>query len=253
MNAGLEGWLGVFLVLASPFAGSFVSASARGWPDPGNLSMGRSRCAACGRALRPSELVPLFSFLVQRGRCMACGAPIARQHFVAELASMLIAIAAVLVFSGWMMLAGVLFGEMLLFVALVDSRTRLIPDGAVAALLASGLLLAFLRAGPGGLAGALAGALAGYGAFWLVAFLYRVLRKREGLGLGDAKLLAAGGAWCGLPALPWIVLLAASASLVAAVLMHRRRLHGETALAFGPALAAAIYGVWLWSGVYSYA
>ncbi len=244
----LDPWLALFLVVAGPFIGSFVSASAQGWPHHGNWLAGRSRCAACGHVLSVGELVPLLSFFMQGGRCQACGAPIPRQHVVAEFLSALIALASVLAFSGWMMLVSVGFGEMLLFVALIDYRTRLIPDGAVAVLVAAGLLVSFATRGREGLALSLAGALAGYGVFWLIAWLYRHWRHREGLGLGDAKLLATGGAWNGILALSWTVLLAALAALAAAVLLHKRELRGDTALPFGPALATAMFLVWLWSG-----
>ena len=132
MRSGLalDAWLGLFVIASGPFMGSFVSACASSWPKNGNIVSRRSRCAACGHMLGLAELIPLLSFIAQRGRCTACGAPIARQHLIAELASTLIAIASVLVFSGWMMPVSALFGAVLLFIALVDYRTRLIPDGA---------------------------------------------------------------------------------------------------------------------------
>ena len=250
MRSGLalDAWLGLFVIASGPFIGSFVSASASSWPQYGNIISRRSRCAACGHMLGLAELIPILSFIVQKGRCKACAAPIARQHVMAELASTLIAVAAVLVFSGWMIPVSALFGAVLLFIALVDYRTRLIPDGATFGLVAGGLTLAFVLHGQSGLKSALIGSVAGYGAFWLVAYLYRRLRGREGLGLGDAKLLAAGGAWLGPLALPWVVLLAASGTLVTVLLSRRGNLHRDTALPFGPALAFAIYALWLWGG-----
>ena len=85
----------------------------------------------------------------------------------------------------------------------------------------------------------LLGAILGYAIFWVVETGYRRLRKRDGLGRGDAKLLAAGGAWCGAAALPFIILIASSAGLLY-VLMQSAEKRANIKLAFGPFLAAAI-------------
>ncbi|MDQ7017841.1 MAG: A24 family peptidase [Robiginitomaculum sp.] len=243
-----NGWLSLFLLLTGPFLGSFISASALTWPDRSNLRTSRSQCAQCGAELTLVDLVPLFSFFLLRGRCRHCKTSIRRQHIIAELASTSIALSSVLVFDGWIMLASTVFGMVLLFIALVDYRTRLIPDGASFFLIGSGPLIMYLLHGDKGLKTSLAGAIIGYGIFWLVAFAYRHLRGREGLGMGDAKLLAGGGAWMGPFALPWIVLLAASTAIVGLLVGSKgKSLHRETELPFGPALALAIYAIWLWS------
>ncbi|PHS23621.1 MAG: prepilin peptidase [Robiginitomaculum sp.] len=246
--AMMNGWLSLFLVLTGPFLGSFISASAQTWPDRSNMAMSsRSQCAACGRRLDLIDLIPLISFLWLRGKCRTCKTPIASQHILAELASTLVALSAVMIFDGWLMLASALFGYVLLFIALVDYRTRLIPDGASFSLILSGPVILYALHGPAGLKTALFGAVFGYGIFWLVAFAYKQLRGREGLGMGDAKLLAGGGAWMGPFALPWIILLASSSALVFLLIGSKSKtLHRETELPFGPALALAIYGLWIW-------
>ncbi len=95
------------------------------------------------------------------------------------------------------------------------------------------------------------GAALGYLAFRLVAMLYRRLRGREGLGAGDAKLLAAAGAWLGAQALPGVVLLAAVSALALALLASARggRLSATLAVPFGPPLAVAIWLAWLFPGL----
>jgi leader peptidase (prepilin peptidase)/N-methyltransferase len=101
---------------------------------------------------------------------------------------------------------------------------------------------------PGRLADHAVGALAGGLGFALIAWLYRRLRGREGLGLGDAKLLAAGGAWLGWQALPSVVTLAALAALAVALAGARTggKIAATTRIAFGPYLALAIWVVWLY-------
>ena len=134
-----------------------------------------------------------------------------------------------------------LLGWWLLALALIDLETWLLPD-AHPAVDRGGTGRIVLGLVPGmPLANAAAGAAAGYLVLAGTAYLYRRLRGREGLGLGDAKLLAAAGAWLGLASLPWVVLGAALLGLVLAVL-RARPLRAETAVPFGPPLALAFWG-----------
>lgn len=246
-------WMTMFLVLTGPFIGSFISASALSWPMRSNLGLTRSVCDQCGTRLKLVDLIPLLGFILLKGKCRACKAPILRQHIIAELASTVIALASVIIFSGWMMPISALLGFLLLFIALVDHRTQLIPDGASFSLIGAGALVLFFLHGKDGLLTALTGALIGYGIFWLVAFGYRHIRGRDGLGMGDAKLLAGGGAVLGPMALPWVILLASSSALVLLLLTSKEKeLHRDTQMPFGPALALAIYALWLWQGTHDY-
>jgi leader peptidase (prepilin peptidase)/N-methyltransferase len=94
----------------------------------------------------------------------------------------------------------------------------------------------------------LIGAAAGFVAFAAVAEIYRRLRGRDGLGLGDAKLLAAAGAWLGWQALAGLVLIAAVIGLAAVLVrsLAGRPMEPTSRIAFGPALAAAFWIVWLY-------
>jgi leader peptidase (prepilin peptidase)/N-methyltransferase len=93
--------------------------------------------------------------------------------------------------------------------------------------------------------------MCGYLLLWAVAWVYRRLRGRDGLGLGDAKLLAAAGAWVGAGGLPSVLAGAAIAALAAAggMMLAGRRLDRHTALPFGPFLAAATWLVWLFGPI----
>lgn len=136
----------------------------------------------------------------------------------------------------------------LLALSLVDIRSLLLPDKLTLSLLWLGLLVSTSGWLPGMTAEqAVYGAAAGYGALWLLSRGYRLLRSREGLGLGDAKLLAALGAWMGVERLPWIVLAAsliAAASLFIAWLTVGHAL--DTPFPFGPALSFAGWALFLW-------
>jgi leader peptidase (prepilin peptidase)/N-methyltransferase len=114
-------------------------------------------------------------------------------------------------------------------------------------LIPAGLALAYLIE-PGRLSDHAIGAGAGLVGFALIAWLYRRLRGREGLGLGDAKLLGAGGAWLGWQALPSVVALGAAIALALALAGATAggKLSATTRIAFGPYLALAIWVVWLY-------
>ena len=125
----------------------------------------------------------------------------------------------------------------LLRLSYIDWRTYRLPNIWTKSLIALGLLYSFntsLDFYPH-----LLGAILGYAIFWVVETAYRLIRKRDGLGRGDAKLLAAGGAWCGALALPFIILIASNAGLIY-VLMQPSEKRADMRLAFGPFLAAGI-------------
>ena len=110
----------------------------------------------------------------------------------------------------------------------------LVAFGLAMALL-DGLAGTKLSLGPGT---SIIGALLGFGVLALVRFAYHRLRGREGLGLGDAKLLAAIGAWVGPVAVPMVIALGGALTLLAALLV-RRRLRADTAVPLGPGARAA--------------
>lgn len=156
------------------------------------------------------------------------------------------------VLPGELVPAACLLGWALLLAALVDIRCRLLPDIVVLPLIPLGLVVAAWEAPTGSLAAVLGAhalaALAGYALFAGLAAGYRRLRGRDGLGLGDAKLLAAAGAWVGPDGMSTVVLLAALGGLAVAAalaLVRRRALSGGAAVAFGPYLAGAFWVVWL--------
>lgn len=237
----------VALVILAPFVGSFLGVLARRLPRGASIVRPRSHCESCGATLRPAELIPIASFLLAGGACRHCAAPIARDHLAIELAATLVpAVAlAALPWAGWApLVAASVLGWTLLALAAIDLSHWTLPDVLTLPLLAAGLLAA-AALDPATLADHAAAAALGGGGLALLAFAYRRLRGRDGLGDGDVKLLAAGGAWDGLAALPTILVLAALAGLLLAVLRHGWRLERTTAVPFGPPLCLAIWAAFL--------
>lgn len=127
---------------------------------------------------------------------------------------------------------------LLVWICVVDVRSYRIPDTASLGLVALGLALSPVSAVAPPIP-AMIGAVTGYGLFALTGWIYFRRTGVEGLGLGDAKLLAAAGAWLGWVALPGVISVAAIGGLTFAVLTRRRR------LAFGPWLAGAFWVHWI--------
>lgn len=140
--------------------------------------------------------------------------------------------------------ANCLLGWVLLALAWIDARHLRLPDALTLPLLLAGLCAAWLLE-PWLLTERAIGAIAGYLAFRLIGWGYAAWRGHAGLGQGDAKLLAAGGAWVGWEALSWVVLLAALAGIAWAGLQAVRgeRLTSRSHLPFGPFLALGIWTV----------
>jgi leader peptidase (prepilin peptidase)/N-methyltransferase len=244
---------GLLAVLIAPFVGSFLGVLIRRLPAGAPVALSRSACEHCGMALGARDLVPIGSYLALHGRCRSCGARIAPFHLGVELAALGIALwawsAGGDAFRIW---AGCLLGWTLLALAWIDWEHMLLPDALTLPLVVLGLAATWLAA-PAALADRAAAALLGWSAFVALGWLYRRLRGRDGLGQGDAKLLAAGGAWLGLLALPWVVLAAALIGLAAAVVLHRGRVHSAAAVPFGPWLAVSIWLVWLYGAAWLWA
>ncbi len=224
------------------FVGTVVLREPNGWSG---VLLGRSACRSCGTQLGVTDLLPLWSWLASRGRCRHCGAALSAFYPSVELAAALIGTIAFSLIGGRLCLAAATLGWWLLALSLIDLRSWRLPDALTLPLVVAGIAGAALQLLPGvDLTGSLAGAAAGYLTLAAIAWGYRRLRGREGLGLGDAKLLAAAGAWLGIEQLPWLVLVAALLGLALA-LVRTAPLRAETAVPFGPPLALAFWGLFL--------
>jgi leader peptidase (prepilin peptidase)/N-methyltransferase len=237
----------IFPLILSPFIGSFAALLIRRLPAGQPIALSRSRCEACGHVLGVWELFPLVSAAVLKMRCRWCHVRIPVAHIVVELACLAIAAWAVLIapdaLSVWL---DCLLGWWLLVLAWIDWEHMVLPDVLTLPLILAGLGVTLLQ-DPADTTEHAAAAVAGYGAFRALEIAYRRLRGREGLGQGDAKLLAAAGAWLGLLPLPTVVFLAALCGLAIAAGMRiaGRIVHRGSAIPFGPPLCAAIWVSWL--------
>jgi leader peptidase (prepilin peptidase)/N-methyltransferase len=204
------------------------------------LSRPASCCPSCRAPIRPWHNIPLFSWLMLRGRCASCRTAISVQYPLVEAAAGLMSAICAWHFGyGPQLLAALVLSWTLLALAVIDLRTQLLPDDLTLPLLWLGLLLAL---GPvfADLPSAVVGAAAGYLLLWSIYWLFKLLTGKDGMGYGDFKLLAALGAWLGWQALPAIVLLSSVVGAAVGIGLVVFRRHGRhVPIPFGPYLAAA--------------
>lgn len=238
----------VLLGLLGTIIGSFLAAVSVRLPRDESVVGGRSQCMTCRRHLAVWHLAPIISWLVLRGRCGWCQAPVSLRYPVIELAAAAIGVWAALHGTSWVMItATAVLGWQLLLIAVIDAEHFWLPDVLTVPLLATGLGFAALISG-GWPRSQLIGGVAGFAALWLLARLYRRVRGREGLGGGDPILFGAAGTWVGWIGLPSAALWASAAglSVVLAQLALRCPVDGGDRLPFGSLLAVGVWMTWLY-------
>ena len=208
--------------------------------DTFNLSVPRSACPHCGHKITAMENVPVISYLVLGGKCRGCKAPISLRYPAIELLTG--ALSAYMVWhfgSGWLGMATVVFGFLIIAMTFIDLDTQFLPDDLTYPLLWLGLLVN-INGAIVPLRDAVIGAVAGYLALWSVNALYKLWKKTDGMGNGDFKLLGALGAWMGWTMLPAIILLSSVVGAIIGIGMIVFGNHGrETRIPFGPYLTGA--------------
>jgi len=211
-----------------------------------------SHCPKCKHPLAARDNIPLFGWLMLRGRCRYCHEPISIQYPLVELLAGLASAAVVWRFGPTPgALAGLVLTYFLIALSGIDARTQLLPDELNYPLLWIGLGLCLIPSWqplPIAPTSAILAALLGYLSLWSVYWLFKLLTGKEGMGHGDFKLLAALGVWMGPVALlPIVMLSSLIGAIVGGALILFRRHGREVPIPFGPYLAAAGW-VWLLVG-----
>lgn len=233
-------------LIAAPFVGSFLGVVADRSLAGRSVVFGRSSCDSCGQRIAARDLVPVLSWLVLGGRSRCCGQRLRISLLGIELAAILCALWAALAMPAELVAITAALGWILLLLSVIDLRVFRLPDWGTLPLIFIGLTLSAFGL-TGSLWAHLAGAFLGLGAIWSIAWAYRRLRSREGIGLGDAKLLAAAGAWLGAASLPSVLLLGCLFGLGHALIMSSGRgLSGGLAIPLGPGLAIGFWLTWIY-------
>jgi leader peptidase (prepilin peptidase)/N-methyltransferase len=245
LEYGAAGAVAVFLF--GLVAGSFVNVVIHRFPRGESVVFPSSHCPACGARIRAFDNVPLVSWLILRGRCRDCRAPISARYPLVELANGILWVAAFVRAPGWADFAsGAFLCSACLALLAIDAEFRILPDRITLTGIVVGLALSFFSRARTPLS-AVVGAVLGAGGLWLLAFVWEKARKVEGMGMGDVKMLGMIGALLGASGVVVSVLLASVAgSLVGLALVAARRGSLKTALPFGVFLALGAVASLFW-------
>lgn len=211
-----------------------------------NVFSPRSHCPQCQHFIPFYLNIPLFSYLLLRGKCRYCRAPISWQYPAVELVCGGATLLAVYLCGiGWQLAAILPMTWALIALIFIDCEHQLLPDDITLPLLWLGLLsnalgiFSFTT-----LENVVVGAAVGYGSLWLLAALFKAVRKQDGMGHGDFKLFAVFGAWFGWQMLPIILLLASLAGSIVGIAVivcshDKNKKNFSSPLPFGPYLATS--------------
>lgn len=230
----------VFIFIFGALWGSFSNVVIYRQPRGESVVTPRSRCPKCGTGIAWYDNVPILSWLILRARCRKCASPISwRYPFVEFLTGLVFTLIFLKYGYQWVTLEYIVFAWALIVVSFIDIDLMILPDVFTLPGIVIGLVGAALNP-ERSFYSAFTGVLMGGGFLWLIAYIYLVMRKEEGMGGGDIKLLAWIGAVLGWTSIPFVILMSSiMGSLVGLALAFRSKAGLRSVIPFGPYLALA--------------
>ena len=238
--------------------GSFANVCIYRLPKNKQTITGRSFCPKCKKTIRWFDNIPLISFLLLNGKCRKCHKPISLKYFIIELITGIGFLLIYLNFNNYLTIIflSVLF-LLYLIIFFIDLKHFIIPDGLNFGIMALAIFKNFLpnfnTSFIHDINQSIIGGMVGYFSIWIIIYLYRVIKKIEGMGLGDAKLMAGIGLLFGWQSIPFVLFISAVLGLVFATpsLINKKK-NLRSKIPFGPFIITAcfiyfIYGDFLYS------
>src|SRR5208282_2213627 len=214
----LSTFIGIFVFLFGLIIGSFLNVCILRIPAGRSIVLPASACPKCGAAIKPWDNIPVLSYLILRGKCRGCKTRISPMYPLVEFLTGVLFVLCYLAFGlSIMTIKWSIFAALIVVLIFTDLRERILPDVVNFTGLALGLLLSFFTPPSDGtalwlanrvfafppprsavsFADALLGAALGGGVLWAISEGYFRLRGREGMGLGDVKMMLMAGAFLG--------------------------------------------------------
>jgi len=253
--------IGVFVFLFGLIIGSFLNVCILRIPTGKSIVMPASACPKCGAAIRPYDNIPVLSYLILRGKCRGCKTRISPMYPLVEFLTGLLFLACYYAFGlSVETLKWCAFSAIMIVLVFTDLRERILPDVVNFTGFALGVIFSlFVKPTDGSalwianhifqfpppqlvlsLVDALLGAALGSGLLWLVSEAYFKLRGREGMGLGDVKMMLMAGAFLGAKR-TLLTIMAGSilGSVIGIAVILARRKDADYELPFGTFLGAS--------------
>ena len=238
----------IFVLVLGALWGSFANVCIYRLPLDKGVASGRSFCPKCNKIIIWKDNVPIISFLFLKGKCRNCNKKISSQYLTVEVISILLFLSIYYLYGiSITTLLLMILGLSFLIIFFIDFKHYIIPN----VLTFSMMLLGFIKSFVPDLhpmfpnyLNSLIGGIFGYGIIWSIIFFYKQVRKKEGMGLGDAKLLSAIGFWFGWFSIPFVIFLSSIIALLSVTpsLINKSKKFSSQ-IPFGPyiILATLIY------------
>ena len=234
----------LFVIILGALWGSFANVCIYRLPNDENVVSGRSFCPKCKQKIVWYDNIPVISFVILKAKCRNCDYKISYQYLVVEILSLLSFTLIYFLFG--ISITTLLFWILYLcfvIIFFIDLKHFIIPNVITFPLMALGFFKSFdpnlSYLFPNYLNSLIGGAF-GYGIIFSIIYFYKQVRKKEGMGLGDAKLFAVIGFWFGWISIPFIVFLSsvvALLSVVPSLIMKSKQMSSE--IPFGPYIIIA--------------
>ena len=208
----------IFVLVLGALWGSFANVCIHRLPLEKGVVSGRSFCPKCNKLITWKDNIPIISFLFLRGRCRNCNKKISSQYLLVEAMSVLLFLIIYILYGlSITTLLLLILSLSFLIIFFIDFKHYIIPNVLTFSMMSLGFIKSFL---PNlhpmfpNYINSLIGGIFGYGIIWSIIFFYKQIRKKEGMGLGDAKLLSAIGFWFGWFSIPFVIFLSSIIALL---------------------------------------
>ncbi len=220
--------------------GSFCNVCIYRLPDNDSVITGRSFCRSCKNKIKWYDNIPLLSFIFLRGKCRSCNNKISSQYFLVELISAISFLFIYFIYGlSITTLLLIILSIFFIIIFFIDLKHYIIPNELTFPL----MLIGFVKSFDPNLnqtifpnyINSLLGGFFGYAVIWLIIFFYKKVRNKEGMGLGDAKLMAVVGFWFGWASIPFTIFISSAVALVLVIPSLIKKTRNMSAqIPFGP-------------------
>jgi leader peptidase (prepilin peptidase)/N-methyltransferase len=211
----------IFVVILGGLWGSFANVCIYRLPKGKGVVSGRSHCPKCKKEIVWQDNIPIISYLILKGKCRKCKRKISSQYPMVEMINILLFLIIYFLFGiSLTTILLMILSLSFLIIFFIDLKHFIIPNSITFSMMALGFIKSFdpnLNSIFPNYINSLIGGLFGYGVIFSIIFFYKQIRKKEGMGLGDAKLLAVIGFWFGWIAIPFVLFLSSIFALVSVI------------------------------------
>ena len=220
--------------------GSFCNVYIYRLPNNESVTKGRSFCPSCKNQIKWYDNIPFLSFIFLRGKCRNCSNKISFQYFLVELLSGISFLAIFFLYGiSITTLLLIILSIFFIIIFFIDLKHYIIPNELTFPLMVIGFIKSFYpnlnqTIFPNYI-NSLLGGIFGYSIIWLIIFFYKKVRNKEGMGLGDAKLMAVVGFWFGWISIPFTIFISSVVALVLVIPSLLKKTKDMSAqIPFGP-------------------